>query len=96
MIAYFKPLPDRRDRKGKAMKIRQTLNNNADQFAATVYEKSGKIVVIKRDTFNHYDNSTDEKFEFSSISDFEKWKTAQEWIIPKKIKIISPFKTVQL
>lgn len=77
------------------MKIRQTLNNNAGQFAATVYEKSGKIIVIKRDTFNYYDNSTDEKFEFSSISDFEGWKAVQEWIMPNQIKIICPFRTVQ-
>lgn len=77
------------------MKIRQTLNNNADRFAATVYEKKGKIVVIKRDTFNYYDDSTNEQFEFSSVSDFEAWKAAQDWIVTSKSRTVCPFKTVQ-
>lgn len=77
------------------MKIRQTLNNNAEKFVAAVYEKGEKIVVVKKDTSNYYDNSTDEIFEFPTISDFENWKSVQSWIVPKKTKIICPFKTVR-
>lgn len=76
------------------MKIRETLNNNTEKFTATAYENGGKIVVVKRDTANYYDNSTDEKFEFSAVSEYQEWKAAQSWIVSKKTKTVSPFKNV--
>lgn len=76
------------------MKIRQTLNNNADHFIATAYEKSGKILVVKKDAFNYYDNSTDETYEFSTVSEYENWKAGQDWIVPSKTHTICPFQKV--
>lgn len=74
------------------MKIRATINNNADKFAATVYEDSNKIIVIKRDTYNYYDNSTDERFEFSTVAEYSEWLSTQDWI--NKTEFVSRFKGV--
>lgn len=76
------------------MKIRETINN-AEKFIATVFEHGNKIVVIKHDTFNYYDNSTDEHFEFSTIEEYENWKAEQDWIVAKKINKVSNFKKVK-
>lgn len=71
------------------MKRRETINNNAEHYAAVAYEDAGRIVVIKSDTFNCYDNSTDERFEFATVAEYEDWKAAQDWINPKKIRSIT-------
>ena len=76
------------------MKIRETLNNNGEHYAATVFEHENKVIVIKRDTFNHFDDSTDERFEFSTIAEYEAWKASQEWIVPKKTRKICRFMKV--
>ena len=78
------------------MKVRETLNNNADHYAATVFEHDNKVVVIKRDTFNIFDDSTDERFEFSTIAEYETWKAAQEWIVPRKTHTLCHFKNVPM
>lgn len=62
------------------MKIRQTINNNAKRYVGVVYEHARKIVVTKIDTFNYYDDSTTEKFEFNTIQEFTDWKRNQDWI----------------
>ena len=62
------------------MKLRQESNNNTCKQKASVFEDRNKIIVIKKDTFNYYDNSTDEKFEFNSITEYENWKKQQDWI----------------
>lgn len=74
------------------MKIRQIINNNTSRVAATVYENANKIVVIKRDTNNYYDSSTDERFEFNTITEYGNWLKTQEWIV--KINKMSAFKKV--
>ena len=74
------------------MKIRQTINNNAAKYSGIVYEDANKIIVIKHDTFNYYDSSADERFEFDTISEFEEWMKNQDWIV--KITKESPFKKV--
>lgn len=73
------------------MKIRQTLNNNAERFAATVFEHQNRIIVVKRDTFNYYDTSTDERFEFSSVAAYNEWLSHQDWVVPSKIEIAQRF-----
>ena len=77
------------------MKIREQINNNADRFRATTYEHDDKIVVVKKDTNNYYDDSTDERFEFSSIAEYENWKSSQEWIDLKKVLKVGIFKNVK-
>ena len=62
------------------MKLRQILNNNTKKYKGEVFEDNNKIIVIKKDTNNYYDNSTDEKFEFKSITEYENWKEQQDWI----------------
>ena len=62
------------------MKLRQILNNNTKKYKGEVFEDNNKIIVIKKDTNNYYDNSTDEKFEFKSITEYENWKKQQDWI----------------
>lgn len=76
------------------MKVREIINNNANEFTATTYEDNNKIIVIKSNTYNYYDNSTDEKFVFNTIKEYEDWKKEQNWIDPNKIKIIHNFKKV--
>ena len=74
------------------MKIRQTINNNAAKYSGIVYENANKIIVIKHNAFNYYDSSSDERFEFDTISGFEEWAKNQDWIV--KINKESPFKKV--
>lgn len=62
------------------MKLRQEINNNICKYKASVLEDNNKIIVIKKDTFNYYDNSTDERFEFNTITEYENWKEQQDWI----------------
>ena len=76
------------------MKIRELINDNTTKYRATAFEHENKIVVIKKDTYNYYDNSTDERFEFSSIEEYENWKNTQDWIDIKKIEKVSNFKKV--
>ena len=76
------------------MKIRETINNNADKYNAVTFENSNKIIVLKQDTFNYYDSSSNEHFEFDSIDEYERWKKEQDWINPKKIKKVSAFRKV--
>ena len=71
------------------MKIRETINSNAEEYICTVYENAGKIIARKHETSNYYDTSTDEVFEFGSIAEYEKWKASQEWI--KKVEKVSSF-----
>ena len=77
------------------MKIRETINSNAEKFSAVAYEDRGKIVVVKHDTFNYYDRSTDERFMFDTVSAYREWIAAQEWINPEKVKTVSAFRRVQ-
>lgn len=76
------------------MKIRETINSNAEQFSATVYEDQNKVVVVKHDTYNYYDTSTDERFCFDTVSAYRDWLSRQDWIVPGKVKFVSPFKAV--
>lgn len=79
------------------MKIRETINNGSNRFTATAYENANKIIVVRNDNFIKI--STPQKyehFEFSSISDYETWKSTQSWIDDKKIKKVSPFKKVKV
>ena len=75
------------------MKIRGAINSNVQQYAGTIYEHGGKIGVIKRDTFNHFDCSTDERFEFSTADDFRAWLKAQDWIVKITYDGIPPMKS---
>ena len=77
------------------MKIRETINSNAEKFSAVVYEDSNKVVVIKKDTFNYYDTSTDERFTFDTVSAYREWINAQDWIVPAKVKKVSTFQKVE-
>lgn len=76
------------------MKIRETINNNGSEFKAVTFEDNGKIIVMKQDTFNHYDTSTNECFEFKTIKEYEDWKAKQNWIDKKKVKKVSAFRKV--
>lgn len=76
------------------MKRRETINSNAERYAATVYEDAGRVIVVKRDTKNYYDNSTDEEFQFESVADYEAWKAVQDWIVPKKTRRVAAFAKV--
>lgn len=75
------------------MKLRESLNNNSQQFTATVCEDNNKIVVTVHDTFNHLDNITDKRHEFNTIAEYENWKSKQDWI--KTINFVSDFKGVK-
>ena len=74
------------------MKLRERINNNTCKFTGNVYEDNNKIIVIKKDTSNYYDFSTNDEFIFKSIEEYENWKKGQDWI--KKIEKISSFKKV--
>lgn len=74
------------------MKIRETINSNAEKFSAVVYEDQNKVIVVKHDTFNYYDSSTDERFTFDSVAEYRAWVAEQSWIIPEKVKKVSAFK----
>lgn len=76
------------------MKIRETINSNAEKFSAIAYEHQNKIVVVKHDTFNYYDRSTDERLTFDTVSEYREWITKQDWIVPTKVKRVSDFKAV--
>ncbi len=76
------------------MKIRETINSNAEKFSAIAYEHQNKIVVVKHDTDNYYDRSTDERFEFDTISEYRAWVSTQDWVVPAKVKKVSEFKAV--
>lgn len=83
------------------MKLRFEINNNADKYRANVFEsKNGtKIIVEKFDTTIRgddpaYDNNL-ERFEFSTIAEYEAWLREQGWIDKKKIKKITDFKNVK-
>lgn len=77
------------------MKIRETINSKAEKFSAVVYEDQNKVVVVKHDTFNYYDRSTDERFTFDTVSEYRKWIATQDWIIPEKVKKVSAFQKVE-
>lgn len=76
------------------MKIRETINNNADDFTAVTFEDNRKIIVRKDNTSNHYDFSDIDYIEFNSIEEYEKWKAEQGWIDKKKVKKVSAFRKV--
>lgn len=76
------------------MKIREIINNNGNKFTAVVFEENHKILVRKDNTFNHYDFSDSEHFEFNSIEEYENWKANQDWIDKKKVKRVSAFRKV--
>lgn len=76
------------------MKIREIINSNAEKYSAVAYEDQNKVVVVKHDTFNYYDRSTNERFTFDTVSEYREWITAQDWIVPAKIKKASEFKKV--
>lgn len=76
------------------MKIREIINSNAEMYSAVVYEDNKKIVVVKHDTFNYYDRSTDERIEFDTITKYREWLSVQDWIVPKKIKKVGQFKSI--
>ena len=76
------------------MKIRETINSNAEKFSAVVYEDQNKVVVVKHDNDNYYDRSTDERFVFGSVTDYRAWIAEQNWIVPAKVKRVSKFKEV--
>jgi len=73
------------------MKLRELLNNNAEKYIGDVYQTGNMILVIKRDTHNYYDNSTDEKFLFETMKQYEDWRNTQDWIKVRKIKRVSDF-----
>lgn len=77
------------------MKIRETINSNAEKYAAVVYEDQNKVVVVKHDTFNYYDRSTDERFTFDTVSAYREWIAVQDWIVPAKVKKVSAFRKVE-
>ena len=77
------------------MKIRETINSNAERYSAVAYEEQSKVIVVKRDTFNYYDRSTDERFTFDTVSEYREWIAAQDWIVPAKVKKVSEFKRVE-
>ena len=77
------------------MKIRETINSNAEKFSAVVYEDQNKVVVVKHDTFNYYDRSTDERFTFDTVSEYREWVATQYWIVPAKVKKVSAFQKVR-
>ena len=74
------------------MKIRETINSNAEKFSAVAYEDQNKVVVVKHDNDNYYDRSTDERFVFDSVTEYRAWISAQSWIVPAKVKKVSKFK----
>lgn len=77
------------------MKIRETINGGAERYSAVVYEDNNKVKVRKHDAFNYqYDPSADEWFEFSSVSEYRAWISAQAWVVPEKVKMVSAFKKV--
>lgn len=83
------------------MKLRFTLNSYAEKYRANVFEsKNGtKIIVEKFDTTIRgddlaYDTNV-EKFEFSTIADYENWLKNQDWIIKRKIKKVHDFINVK-
>lgn len=77
------------------MKIRETINSNVERYSAIVYEDKNMVVVIKRNTSNYYDNSTDERITFGSVTDYRAWVSAQDWITPGKVRTVSPFRAVK-
>jgi hypothetical protein len=77
------------------MKIRETINSNAEKFSAVVYEDQNKVVVVKHDTFNYYDRSTDERLTFDTVAAYRDWIAAQDWIVPAKVKTVSAFAKVR-
>lgn len=77
------------------MKIRETINSNAEKFLAIVYENQNKVVVLRIDTSNYYDRSTDERFTFDTVSEYREWIAAQDWIVPAKVKKVSAFQKVK-
>ena len=74
------------------MKIRETINSNAEKFSAISYEDQNKVVVVKHDNDNYYDRSTDERFVFDSVTEYRAWIAEQSWIVPAKVKNVSKFK----
>lgn len=80
--------------KESAMKIRETINSNVEKFSAVVYEDHNKIVVVKHETSNYYDRSTDERFMFETESEYRAWIAEQNWINPQKVKKVSAFRAV--
>lgn len=76
------------------MKIRETINDNAEKYKAVTFEENGEIVVIKQDTYNYYDTSSNEYFKFKTIKEYEEWKKEQNWINIKKIQKVSAFRKV--
>lgn len=77
------------------MKIRETINSNAEKFSAIAYEDQNKIVAVKHDNDNYYDRSTDERFVFGSVTEYRAWVDAQDWIVPAKVKKVSAFQKVE-
>ena len=76
------------------MKIRETINNNAEYFTARVLEDNKKIIVEK---YGYTLGPIEcEVFEFNSIEEYENWKAKQEWIKKEKVKKVSAFKKVPL
>ena len=74
------------------MKIRETINSNAEKFSAIAYEDQNKVVVVKHDNDNYYDRSTDERLVFDSVTEYRAWISTQSWIVPAKVKKVSKFK----
>jgi hypothetical protein len=77
------------------MKIRETINSNAEKYSAVAYEHQNKVVVVKHNTFNYYDRSTDERFTFDTVREYREWITTQDWIAPAKVKKVSAFQKVE-
>lgn len=83
------------------MKLRYVLNNNANKYMANVFEsKNGtKIIVEKFDTTIRGDDpaygKNFERFEFSTIAEYEAWLQEQDWLEKKKIKKIHDFINVK-
>ena len=68
------------------MKVRGSLNNNANAYSATIFEDNGKIIVAKRPTTPV--GATDIKtFTFNSVKDLKSWIDKQDWIDKKKVRI---------
>lgn len=77
------------------MKIRETINSNAEKFSAVVYEDQNKVVAVKHDNDNYYDRSTDERFVFDSVTEYRAWIAEQSWIVSAKVKKVSAFQKVE-
>lgn len=77
------------------MKRRETINSNAEKFAAVAYEEAGKIRVEKYETeVLAYSLGEREWLEFDTIADYEAWKSAQDWIKPEKVRRVAFFAKV--